>query len=110
MLFITPAFAADVAETATDAAAAEPGLLVTMAPLVLVMFVFYVLVIRPQNKRMVEHQKAISELKKGDKVVTGGGIVATVKSLQGDSEIVLEIANGVEITAIRSTIMSVRGK
>ncbi len=107
MTFISPAFAAEV----TDAAAATPeapSMLVTFAPLVLVFFVFYVLVIRPQNRRFAEHRKSLDALQKGDKVITGGGLVATVKKLQGDDEIVLEIANGVEVTAMRHSITSVR--
>lgn len=106
MFFISPAFA----QTATDATAAtgaEPSLLVTMAPLVLVFFVFYVLVIRPQNKRIVEHRKTINDLQKGDKVVTGGGIIATVKKLSGDTEIVLDIGGGTEVTVLRQTIMMI---
>lgn len=107
MFFISPAFA----ETATSAAdavagteAAGPGFLVTMAPLILVFFVFYVLVIRPQNKRMMEHRKTINDMQKGDRVVTGGGIIATVKKVVNDSEVVLDLG-GTEVTALRQTIM-----
>jgi preprotein translocase subunit YajC len=108
-MFITPAFAADAATDATAAAgAAGPGFLVSIAPLILVFFIFYVLVIRPQNKRIMDHRKMLSELKKGDKVVTGGGVIATVVKLEGDDEVVLKIANDVEITALRHTLMSVR--
>lgn len=106
MSFISPAFAAEVADVAAQPEA--PNMLMTFAPLVLVFFVFYVMVIRPQNKRFAEHRKSVSELQKGDKVITGGGIVATVKKLQGDDEIVLEIANGVEVTALRHSISTVR--
>lgn len=107
MFLISPAFAQETADAA-GAVAESPNLLVTMAPLVLVFFVFYVLVIRPQNKRMVEHRNAINTLQKGDKVVTGGGVIATVKEMKGDDEIVLQIAQGVEVTALRHSIMSVR--
>ena len=106
-MLISSAFA-----SATEAAAAAPGspnILVTMAPLVLIFFVFYLMVIRPQNKRVIEHRKLVSELKKGDKVVTSGGLVATVKKLANDDEVVLEIADGVEVTALRHSIMTVRG-
>ena len=107
MFFISPAFA-ETATEATTKAADSPGFLMSILPLLLVFFVFYIMVIRPQNKRMLDHKKTISELKKGDKVITGGGVIATVKKLVGDDEIVLEIADGVEITAIRSSIVQTR--
>ena len=108
MFFISPAFAqtaTDAAATTTDAAAAGPGMLVTMAPLVLVFFVFYVLVIRPQNRRLQDLRATINSLQKGDKVVTGGGIVGTVKKLVGDNEILLEIAPNTDVLVLRHTIM-----
>ena len=107
-MFISPAMAQAAADAATPAAATGPGFLVSVAPLILVFFIFYLLVIRPQNKRIMDHRKMINDLKKGDKVVTGGGVVATVVKLQGDDEVVLQIANDVEITALRHTLMNVR--
>lgn len=107
MFFVSPAFAADTVVVAADVAE-KPGLLSIMAPLILVFFVFYVLVIRPQNKRIQEHRKTVNELAKGTKVVTGGGVIATVKKLEGDDEIILEIAPGVEVRALRHSIMMVR--
>lgn len=110
MFFISPAFAQTATEAAAEVAPEAPNLIVTMAPLILVFLVFYVLVIRPQNKRMMEHRKTINDLQKGDKVVTGGGIVATVKKLVGDNEIMLDIGNGTEVLALRSTIMMIYKK
>jgi preprotein translocase subunit YajC len=105
MFLISPAYA----ETATVASDAAPSMLTSMAPLLLVFLVFYVLVIRPQNKRVVEHRKSIEALQKGDKVVTGGGIIATVKKMEeGSDEIVLEIASGVEVRVLRHSLMMVR--
>src|SRR6218665_3522746 len=108
-MFISPAFA----QTATDAAvgadaAAGPSLLVSMAPLVLIFIVFYFLVIRPQNRRIIEHRKMVNNLAKGDKVVTGGGLHATVKKLSGEEDVVLDIGGGVEVTALRHSLMMVR--
>ena len=107
-MFITPAWAQEAADATTDAASSGPGMLVTVLPLVLIFCVFYIMVIRPQNKRIVEHRQMINHLQKGDKVVTGGGLVATVKKMGENDEVVLEIANGVEVTALRQTIMMVR--
>jgi preprotein translocase subunit YajC len=104
-MFITPAFA-DTAASATDAAASNPSLLTAMMPIFLIIAVFYFMVIRPQNKRVQEHRNIINALEKGDKVVTGGGLLATVKKVVSDDEVVLEIADGVEVHAVRSTILA----
>src|SRR4029079_7819543 len=78
-MFITPAWAQDAANAVSDTGAAGPaglmGLLGPIAPILLVFFIFYIVVIRPQNKRMVDHRKSLDILQKGDKVVTGGGVV-----------------------------------
>lgn len=107
-MFISSAYAA-----AGDAAAAvEPvgtgSLLGPLLPLLLIFVVFYFMVLRPQNKRIVEHRKMIDNLQKGDKVVTGGGLNATVKRLSGNEEVILDLGNGVEVTAQRYSIMMVR--
>lgn len=102
-MFISPAFAAD-----TGAVAAEPGLLMSLMPLFLVFLIFYFMIIRPQNKRMAEHRRMIDSLKRGDKVVTAGGLVATVKKLVNDDEVQLELSEGVQVTAVRSTLMTIR--
>lgn len=104
-MFISPAYAEAVTDAAAQTAEA-PGFLMTIAPLIFVFFIFYVLVIRPQNKRMLEHRKMINELKKGDKVITGGGVLATVKKLIGEDQLVVEIAPDVEITILRHTLIS----
>ncbi|HEX2752266.1 MAG TPA: preprotein translocase subunit YajC [Alphaproteobacteria bacterium] len=107
-MFISSAYAA-----AGDAAAAvEPvgagSLLGPLLPLLLIFVVFYFMVLRPQNKRIVDHRKMIDNLQKGDKVVTGGGLNATVKRLAGNEEVILDLGNGVEVTAQRYSIMMVR--
>lgn len=105
-MFISPAFAQTAADTAE--AAAGPSLLVSMAPLVLIFVVFYFLVIRPQNKRIIEHRRMVNNLAKGDKVVTGGGVHATVKKLVGDEDVLLDLGNGVEVLALRHSLMMVK--
>jgi preprotein translocase subunit YajC len=109
-MFITSAFAAD-----TAAAAPAPDSMAAffqatpLLPLLLVFVVFYFIVIRPQNARAKEHRNMIAALEKGDKVVTGGGLIATVKKIVSDDEIVLELANGVEVHAVRSMILAKKG-
>ena len=111
-MFITPAFAdtaaAAVAATA-DAPAGIAGLLASPAiPVVLVIIVFYFMVIAPQNKRAQEHRAMVAGLAKGDKVITAGGLIATVKKIVSDEEVVLELSEGVQVHALRSTIMTKR--
>lgn len=110
-MFITPAWAQEAAETAAETGevvSSGPGILVTLMPLVLIFFVFYLMVIRPQNKRIIDHRKMMENLQKGDKVVTGGGLVATVKKIINDEEVLLDLGHNVEVVAIRQTLMTVR--
>lgn len=116
-MFITPAFADTVATGAVNAAAATAdaaptgvaGILASpLMPVILVVIVFYFMVIKPQNKRAQEHRDMIKGLEKGDKVVTGGGLIGTVKKVVSDDEVVLELAEGVQVHALRSTIMAKR--
>ena len=84
--------------------------LVQLAPLVLIFVVFYFLLIRPQQKKAKDHRTMLSALRRGDRVVTGGGIIGTVSKVQGEEEAVVEIAEGVRVRVLRSTISSVLGK
>ena len=85
------------------------GALMQFAPLFLIFAVFYFMLIRPQQKRYKEHQSMVEGLRRGDKVVTGGGFVGTVVRVEGD-EAVVEIAKGVEVTVVKTTITSVNAK
>src|SRR5881394_630155 len=82
------------------------GILVGIAPWLLIFVIFYVLMIRPQQRRVKEHQAAITAVKKGDEVITGGGILGRVTKV-GDEEAEVEIANGVRIRVVKSTISQV---
>ena len=75
----------------------------SFAPLILIFVIMYFLMIRPQQKRMKEHRALIEALKKGDEVVTQGGLVGKVTSVR-DNELEVEIAPGVRVRVIRSTI------
>jgi preprotein translocase subunit YajC len=113
-MFITPAFAdtaANAAAAAPDASAGLAGLAANYSqfiPIVLVIVVFYFMIILPQSKRAQQHRDMVGGLEKGDKVITGGGLVATVKKIVDDKEVVLELSEGVQVTALRSTIVSKR--
>jgi preprotein translocase subunit YajC len=79
-------------------------------PLILVFGIFYLLVFRPQQKRMKEHQEMINAVKRGDTVVTAGGIIGKVTNVGADGELRVEIANNVQVRVVKGTITEVRGK
>jgi preprotein translocase subunit YajC len=101
------AAAALLLATSSTAYAAEPsaaGGIVQLAPLLLIMVIFYFLLIRPQQKRLKEHKALVEGMKKGDKVVTAGGIIGTVAEVS-DDEIKVEIAEGTKVRIKRDTIV-----
>src|SRR4051812_16200259 len=90
--------------------AAQPngatGLLIGIAPWLLIFLIFYVLWIRPQQRRVKEHQATIAAVKKGDDVITAGGIRGRVTRVM-DDDAEVEIANGVRVRVIKSTLSGV---
>ncbi|WP_066769689.1 preprotein translocase subunit YajC [Sphingobium sp. CCH11-B1] len=100
-MFITPALAQTAGGQASGA-----GILVQMAPLVLIFVVFYFLLIRPQQKKMKEHKAKIDAVKKGDQVVTGGGLVGKVVRVD-DIYVDIELAPGMKVKAVKSTLAEV---
>ena len=95
--------------TSLLAAAAPSGgssFFIQTIPLVLVFIIFWFLMIRPQQKRMREHQAAIMAVKKGDRVVTGGGLIGKVIKV-GDTEVEVELAQGIRVQAVKSTLSQV---
>ena len=81
-------------------------MLVGILPWLLIFVIFYLLMIRPQQRRVKEHQAAIAAVKKGDEVITGGGIRGKVTKVS-DDEAEVEIAAGVKIRVVKSTISHV---
>jgi preprotein translocase subunit YajC len=75
----------------------------------LIIGIMYFLMIRPQQKRLKEHREMVAGLRRGDTVVTSGGIIGKVTKVE-DQEIQVEIADGVRIKLVRSTVSEVRGK
>ncbi|HEX9461371.1 MAG TPA: preprotein translocase subunit YajC [Alphaproteobacteria bacterium] len=84
--------------------------LIQLAPLALIFVVFYFLIIRPQQKKSKDHKAIIDALRRGDRVVTSGGIVGTVAKVVSDREISLEIADGVRVRAMRGMIAEVMAR
>ena len=83
------------------------GALLQFMPLVLIFVVFYFLLIRPQQKKQKDHRSMLEALRRGDRVVTGGGIVGTVNRVVSPEEVEVDIAQGVRVRVVRSTITSV---
>ena len=75
-------------------------------PLILIFVIFYFFLIRPQQKRVKEHKAMVAALKRGDDVVTSGGIVGKVEKVNDDDKIDVVISEGVTVTVVKSTIQS----
>ena len=85
-------------------------MLTGLLPIVLIFVVFWFLLIRPQQKRMKEHKAMIANLRRGDKVVTGGGIIGTVTKVLDEGELEVEIATDVKVRVARATVTEVLNK
>ena len=102
-MLISPAYA--------QAGGAPVGFdLISLMPLLLIFVVFYFLLIRPQQKKMKTHRDMIGALKRGDKVLTAGGIIGTVVKVEDDNTLLVEIAKDVRVRVARSTISEVLNK
>ena len=98
-----------ISSTMIAAAAAPSGgasFFIQTIPLVLVFVIFYFLMIRPQQRRMKEHRAQIMAVKKGDRVVTGGGLMGKVTKVT-DTEVEVELAQGIRVQAVKSTLTQV---
>ena len=102
-MFINPAFAA-AEEAAAQGAASGTGMIIQ---LVLIMVVFYIFLIRPQQKKMKQHEQLLQTIKKGDRIITGGGMAAKVLDASDPYELTVEIADGVVVKVYRATVRDV---
>jgi preprotein translocase subunit YajC len=96
----------DLAYAQTGGIAGAPSALISFAPLVLVFFVFYMLLIRPQQKKVKDHQAMLGQLKKNDEVMTSGGIYGKVVALT-DTVVTVEVAPNVRIRVNRPQISEI---
>src|SRR5579863_7054521 len=88
----------------------DQSALIQFLPLVLIFVVFYFLLIRPQQTKQKQHRSMLDALRRGDRIVTGGGVLATVSKVVGPEEVEVDIAAGVRVRVVRSTIASVLAK
>jgi preprotein translocase subunit YajC len=98
-MFISPAWA--------QSGGGGSEALMQILPLVLIFVVFYFLLIRPQQKKAKEHKEMLSKLRRGDRIVTGGGIVGTVAKAPDGDELLVDIAENVRVKVVRSTVSAV---
>ncbi|MFD1881453.1 preprotein translocase subunit YajC [Paracoccus pacificus] len=103
-MFVSPAYA----QAAAPAGGAQ--MLAQFAPLILIFVIMYFLMIRPQQKRVREHRNMVEALRRGDTVVTQGGIIGKVSKVRDDGELEVEIADGIKVRIVRSTVSQVISK
>jgi preprotein translocase subunit YajC len=101
-MLVTPAYA--------QAAGGGPDVFISILPFVAIFAIMYFLILRPQRQRMKQHQELVKNIRRGDTVVTSGGLIGKVAKVVDDSELQLEVAEGVRVRVIRSTITEVRAK
>jgi len=82
----------------------------TLVPLILLFGIFYFLLIRPQQQRIKTHQAMVEAVRRGDTVVTAGGLIGKVAKVKDDGELMVEIADNVQVRVLKSTLTEVRAK
>ncbi len=102
-MWVTPAYA-------QGAGGGGGELIVSILPFILIFVIMYFLIIRPQRQQMRAREEMLKAIRRGDTVVTGGGIVGKVTKVIDDNEVELQIADGVKVRAQRSLISQVRAK
>jgi preprotein translocase subunit YajC len=103
-MFATPAYAQAAGAAGQGGSA---GAILQLLPLVLIFVAFYFLMIRPQQKRVKSLQESVAAVKKGDTVVTGGGLIGKVTKVE-EREIEVELAPGMKVRALKGTLTEVR--
>lgn len=105
-MFVTPAYA-----QAAGGAGSTGDLFMSLAPILFLIVIFWFLIFRPQQKRMKEQQKMLAGIRRGDTIVTTGGLVGKVtKVLEDSADLELEVAQGVKVKVVRSMVADVRSK
>jgi preprotein translocase subunit YajC len=107
-MFITPAFAQG--SLFGGGAGGDGGMLMSLLPFVLIFVIMYFLILRPQQKRVKQHQEMVKNVRRGDTVITNGGLVGKVTKVIDDDQIEIEIADDVRIRQMRQMVAEVRAK
>jgi preprotein translocase subunit YajC len=101
-MLITPAFA--------QIPGGDSGMLMSLLPFILIFVIMYFLILRPQQRRVKQHQEMVKNVRRGDTVVTSGGLVGKVTKVVDDDQIEVEIAENVRVRQARQMISDVRAK
>ena len=107
-MFIPPAFAQG--SLFGGGAGGDGGMLMSLLPFVLIFIIMYFLILRPQQKRVKQHQEMVKNVRRGDTVITNGGLVGKVTKVIDDDQIEIEIADDVRIRQMRQMVAEVRAK
>ena len=107
-MFITPAFAQG--SLFGGGAGGEGGMIMSLLPFVLIFVIMYFLILRPQQKRAKQHQEMVKNVRRGDTVITNGGLIGKVTKVIDDDQIEIEIADEVRIRQLRTMLTDVRAK
>lgn len=103
-MFVTPAFA-------QTGIAGAPDMLISILPFVLIFVIMYFLIIRPQRATLKKREEMLKNIRRGDQVVTGGGLVGKVTKVMDErGEVEVDLGNNLKVTALRATIADVRAK
>ena len=105
-MFVTPAFA----QGAPNLFGVDGGMITSLLPFALIFVIMYFLILRPQQKRVKTHQEMVKNVRRGDTVVTNGGLVGKVTKVIDEEQIEIEIADDVRIRQMRSMLSDVRAK
>ena len=103
-MFITPAFAQGFPGGDSS------GMLLQFMPIVLIFVIMYFLILRPQQKRVKTHQEMVKNLRRGDTIVTSGGMIAKISKVIDDNEVEIQLAEGLKVRQMRAMISEVRSK
>jgi preprotein translocase subunit YajC len=102
-MFITPAYAQGPAAGGSD-------MLVSLLPFIAIFVIMYFLILRPQQKRVKSHTEMVNNLRRGDTVVTNGGMIGKISKVLDNHEVEIEIADGVKIRQVKQMVTEVRTK
>ena len=105
-MLITPAYA----QFGFGGASGNGNMIVQFLPLILIVVIMYFLILRPQQRKVKQHQEMIRALRRGDTVVTNGGLVGKVTKVVDDDHIEVEISDGVRVRHLRAMVSDVRAK
>jgi preprotein translocase subunit YajC len=110
-MFITPAFAQSNPLSGLFGGGGDSaGMLTSFMPLILIIVIMYFLILRPQQRKVKQHQELIKALRRGDTVITNGGLIGKVTKVVDDDQVEVEIADGVRVRQMRSMVSDVRAK